>query len=104
VAPSAPKPAPVAVQPVARKPVVTTISARINVGFGHFLTIRGDGPGLSWDAGVPMICLADDLWQIKLGESARGFVFKVLVDDLTWNTGPDYTLASGASLTVTPEF
>jgi hypothetical protein len=104
VAPVVAKTAPVAVPPVQRKPVVTTISARINIGFGNILTIRGEGAGLSWDAGVPMTCLADDLWQIKLGESARGFVFKVLVNDLTWNTGPDYTLASGASLTVTPEF
>lgn len=98
------KPATVAVQPVERKPVVTTITARIDIGFGNILTIRGEGPGLSWDAGVPMNCIADDQWQIKLGESARGFVFKVLVNDLTWNTGPDYTVASGASVTITPEF
>ncbi len=101
---AAPQPAPVAVQPVGQRPVVTTISARIDIGFGNHLTIRGEGPGLSWDAGVPMNCLADDLWQIKLGESTRGYVFKVLVNDLTWSTGPDFTIASGASVTITPQF
>lgn len=97
-------PAPVAVRLVERRPVVTTISAKIDIGFGNTLYIRGEGPGLSWDAGVPMDCVADDLWRITLGESGAGYIFKVLVNDLTWNVGPDYTAGNGASLTVTPEF
>ena len=100
-------PAPVAPAPVpstARRSVVTTITARINVGFGNTLHLRGEGPGLSWDRGLPMECIATDLWRLNLGESARGFSFKVLVNDLTWNSGPDYTVASGGVVNITPTF
>jgi len=30
--------------------------------------------------------------------------FKVLVNDLTWNTGNDYVVEPGQSLTITPTF
>ncbi len=96
--------APAPVPSAARRPVVTTITARINIGFGNTLHLRGEGPGLSWDRGVPMECIAADLWRFNLGESARGFTFKVLVNDLTWNSGPDYTVASGGVVNLTPTF
>ncbi|MBL9213793.1 MAG: hypothetical protein JNL92_25240 [Opitutaceae bacterium] len=119
VAKAAPAPAPVvkaaavtkaapvalpAVKPVASSPVVTTISARIDIGFGNTLYLRGEGPGLSWDRGVAMECVADDLWRITLAESARAYTFKFLVNDLSWSVGPDYSVACGASVTLTPEF
>lgn len=97
-------PAQPAVTPVAAKTVVTTIAARIDIGFGNFLYVRGEGPGLSWDQGLLMTCVGPDLWEVTLGESARPFVFKFLVNDLSWSTGPDYTLASGSSRTFAPEF
>ncbi len=92
------------VKPVATKTVKTTIVAKIDVGFGNALYLRGSGPGLSWDKGVLMTCVAGDEWRVELGESARSFVAKFLVNDLTWSSGPDYTFASGERSTVTPEF
>jgi hypothetical protein len=100
---AAPAPAP-AVKPVKAKPVTTTIAAQIDVGFGNLLHIRGVGPGLSWDKGVPLDCVADNQWQIVLPESARPIVFKFLVNDLTWSTGEDYTVEPGSSVTLTPAF
>lgn len=103
-----PAPAPVATTPtikaIATKPVVTTLTARIDIGFGNTLFVRGEGPGLSWDKGVAMNCLASDLWQLTLAEASRPYVFKFLVNDLSWSTGEDHTLASGQSVTLTPEF
>jgi hypothetical protein len=96
--------APPAAKPVAPKPVMTTIAAQIDVGFGNALFLRGEGPGLSWDRGVGMECVADDLWQITLAESARAYTFKFLVNDLTWSVGPDFTVACGTNVTLTPEF
>lgn len=93
-----------AVKAVATRPVTTTISAQIDIGFGNSLYIRGEGPGLSWDRGVLMNCVADDLWQIALAESARPVVFKFLVNDLSWSAGEDYTAAPGASVTLKPSF
>ncbi len=93
-----------AVKAVATRPVTTTISAQIDIGFGNALYLRGEGPGLSWDRGVLMNCVADNLWQISLAESARPVVFKFLVNDLSWNAGEDYTAAPGASVTLVPTF
>jgi hypothetical protein len=107
VAMLAPKPAPAAtpaVKAVVASPVVTTIAARVDVGFGNTLFIRGEGAGLSWDKGLPMHCIDSDLWQVVLAESARAFTFKFLVNDVTWSTGPDYTAACGTSLTLSPKF
>lgn len=104
--PAAPaaKLAPVTIKPVASKAVLTTIRARIDIGFGNALTIRGEGAGLSWDKGVVMDCVEADLWRITLPESAHGHTFKFLVNDLSWSTGPDYTVPAGANVTLTPEF
>jgi len=85
-------------------PAVTTITARIDIGFGNTLHLRGEGPGLSWHQGVPLQCAADDLWTISLPESARPVAFKFLVNDLTWSAGPDYVVAPGAVFEVTPAF
>lgn len=84
--------------------VVTKISANADVGFGNGLYVRGEGPGLSWEKGLRMECVSDDHWSIALGESTRPFVFKFLINDETWCIGDDYTVASGATITLTPSF
>lgn len=84
--------------------VVTTISANLDVGFGNSLYLRGEGPGLSWEKGVRMECVADDRWSLALGESARPFVFKFLINDEKWCTGPDFTVSPGTTVTLTPSF
>ena len=93
-----------ALKPVATKPVLTMICAHVDVGFGNFLSIRGEGSGLSWEAGAAMDCDEAGLWRIALPESARGHTFKFLVNDISWSTGTDYTVASGKSITLAPEF
>ena len=93
-----------AVKSAVSTPVVTTISARIDVGFGNALFVRGEGPGLSWEKGRPMECVANDLWRIVLAESARAYTFKFLINDITWSAGPDFSAACGTSVTLTPEF
>ena len=92
------------VKAVSPKPAVTVISAKIDAGFGNALYVRGEGPGLSWDRGTLMNCIGDDEWQLTLGESSRPFTFKFLVNDLSWSAGPDYVMAGGTSLVVTPSF
>ena len=99
------KPAPVPKpKPVVSRPVRTTISAQVDVGFGNALFIRGEGAGLSWDNGAAMECVSANLWRIVLPESAHGHTFKFLANDLTWSLGEDYTTANGVSVTFTPEF
>lgn len=85
-------------------PVVTTITALVDVGFGNTLSLRGEGPGLSWEKGLTLDCIADDKWSITLPESARPIVFKFLLNDTVWCAGDDFTVESGGSVTLSPIF
>jgi hypothetical protein len=82
----------------------TTVLAQIDVGFGNTLFVRGEGPGLSWERGVPMDCVADDKWSISLHGADKPVVFKFLVNDLTWCAGDDFVAQPGSTLTVNPAF
>jgi len=83
---------------------VTYISAQIDIGFGNHLTIRGDGPGLSWDEGLVMDCAGANLWTATISKATRPVSFKLLVNDLSWSTGADYVAAPGKSITIYPAF
>ena len=89
---------------VVRAPLVTTITAHIDIGFGNALYLRGEGADLSWDRGTLMNCVADNCWSLPLPESGRPVIFKFLVNDLSWSAGQDYTVASGDTLATTPTF
>jgi hypothetical protein len=93
-----------AVQIVAAQPLLTAITAKIDVGFGNALYIRGEGPGLNWDKGVALDCVGADSWHWSAREASRPITFKLLVNDLTWSAGPDFTVAAGSTVTLTPEF
>ena len=85
-------------------PVKTTITAQIDIGFGNTLWLRGDGPGLSWEKGVVMDCVADDKWSITLADAGAPVVFKFLVNDLSWCVGDDYVVQPGGTISVKPRF
>ena len=105
VIPSVPAAVPAPAAPAAPRPAAATvINARIDVGFGNSLYIRGDGPGLSWSKGVPLACISSEHWKISLGASSRPVVFKLLVNDEQWSCGPDYTVESGSDANIHPHF
>ena len=98
-------PAAPAAKAIEPKAVVTTIIANFDVGFGRSLYIRGEGPGLHWERGVLMDCVAPDQWKTTLvGESVHPLLFKVLIDDAIWSADSDYSVACGETITVTPVF
>ncbi|MDP1581515.1 MAG: hypothetical protein Q8M02_14695 [Candidatus Didemnitutus sp.] len=82
----------------------TIINARIKLAFGCHLYLRGEGPGLSWDHGVAMDCIAADSWVSTLKGATLPVVFKVLLDDKSWCKGNDYVVEPGQSVTITPSF
>ncbi|HZL44585.1 MAG TPA: hypothetical protein VFC28_00030 [Opitutaceae bacterium] len=92
----------------AKKPAArttrTTIVAKIDVGFGNALYIRGEGPGLSWDKGLMMDCASDDQWNVTISDAVTPIVFKFLLNDATWCLGTDYSVEPGASITIEPAF
>ena len=93
-----------AVKKVAAPSVQTTITAKIDIGFGNLLYLRGEGPGLSWDKGIVMSCVNDNEWRAVVAESARPISFKFLVNDLTWNVGEDYVAQPGSKVVLEPTF
>lgn len=86
------------------EPPVTCITAQIDIGFGNQLFVRGNGPGLSWDRGLPMDCVGTGLWTVSVKNAAEPVVFKVLVNDVSWSGGEDFVVAPGQSITITPAF
>jgi hypothetical protein len=82
----------------------TIIFAKIDIGFGNHLFIRGEGPGMSWDHGVAMDCVGTGLWTTTVKNAVAPVVFKLLVNDLSWSTGPDFVAEAGQSLTIDPSF
>ncbi len=80
------------------------INAKIDIGFGNSLFIRGEGAGLSWDKGTPMDNVSADEWCIALSGATAPVVFKFLVNDLTWSAGEDYTVAVGDTVMLVPTF
>ncbi len=98
------------VSPAKKKPGASTespatfITAKIDIGFGNHLYIRGTGPGLSWDHGVAMDCVGAGLWTITIKQAALPVTFKVLVNDLSWSSGEDFVAEPGQSLTISPSF
>ena len=81
---------------------LTAIVARIDVGFGNLLFIRGEGPGLSWDRGVPMDCVASDQWTWSTATASRPFAYKVLINDERWSAGDDFVAEVGVENTASP--
>jgi len=88
----------------AAKTTATKITAKFDVGFGNTLYVRGEGPGLSWDRGLPMDCVADDEWTITLSDATVPVVFKFLLNDITWCVGNDFTVEPGGTAEVVPVF
>jgi endonuclease/exonuclease/phosphatase family metal-dependent hydrolase len=84
--------------------VVTRLTAHVDVGFGHHLAVRGDSAPLSWGRGWWARPAAADRWELVLTELDGPFAFKTLVDDATWQAGPDVAGAAGAAVEVTPTF
>ncbi len=80
------------------------IVARVNVGWGNTLYLRGEGGCLSWDMGVPMICSGDDRWVWSCHGEHAPRQFKFLLNDEIWSEGENQIM-SGADITVcNPKF
>ena len=101
--------APVKAAPAPPKtPIVTaaapiTIEAKINVGFGNKLFVRGQGAGLSWDHGIPLECVDSQTWRLIVPAKDK-LQFKLLLNDSVWAQGEDVVAAPGKKVEVTPAF
>ena len=104
---AAPTPAPAKPAPVksaaATSDVPVTIEAKIDVGYGNNLFVRGQGGGLSWDRGLPLQNVDSKTWRLIVPAKDK-VQFKFLINDAIWCQGEDLVAAPGKKLEVTPAF
>lgn len=80
-----------------------TIEAKIDVGFGNKLYLRGEGHGLSWNQGVPLTNVDSSTWKWS-GEADANLKFKLLLNDCVWSKGEDLVATPGQKVEVAPAF
>jgi hypothetical protein len=93
-------------KPAAAKPAgaVTQVKAYVDVGLGNTLFLRGEGPGLSWEAGVPMQWTGEGCWSWSAEAAGQEITFKVLINDQHWSGGDNLKVAPGETTSFTPAF
>ncbi|NJM13693.1 MAG: hypothetical protein HC889_19195 [Synechococcaceae cyanobacterium SM1_2_3] len=84
---------------------VTIIVAKYDIGLGNSLYIRGEGAGLSWDAGTLMENVGSDVWVWTTNQMVEGLIaFKFLINDEIWSAGDNMSASAGETTTLTPYF
>jgi outer membrane biosynthesis protein TonB len=103
-APKAPaKKAPAKKAPAKKAAAQTSIIARVDVGFGNALYVRGEGAGLSWEKGTALENITPYEWSLT--SSKKGSVtFKFLINDELWAEGENITVAAGNESISSPTF
>lgn len=83
---------------------MTVVQAKIDVGFGNSLFIRGQGGGLSWDKGLPLTCIDGSAWVWSTKQAKAKVVFKLLLNDQIWAKGEDVVVEAGRKVEIVPVF
>jgi hypothetical protein len=93
-------------KPAAEKPAaaMTRVMACIDIGPGNTLFLRGEGPGLSWESGVPMQWIGNGCWSWSAEAAGQEITFKVLINDQHWSGGDNLKVAPGDTASFTPGF
>ncbi len=84
---SAPEDSPVtgadAIERVISSDGATRLIATAYIGIGNRLFIRGDGPGLSWEKGVPLQFVSIGKWRWETSDATAPIAFKLYKNDET---------------------
>ena len=79
------------------------IIARVDVGFGNALYIRGEGAGLSWEKGTALANVSPYEWALSSPKKGK-VIFKFLINDELWAEGENITLPVGRESISSPTF
>lgn len=74
------------------------------IGISNKLYIRGDGPGLSWDSGVPMELVGIGKWEWKTYEANSAINCKVLINDEQWTDSTDIEIPPETTVETSASF
>lgn len=70
----------------------------------HFLAIRGNGNGLSWEQGATCQSSEENCWIWQKENLVESMEFKVLLDDQYWCVGANFEIKPGENLEIYPFF
>ncbi|MBI3887171.1 MAG: hypothetical protein HY302_15805 [Opitutae bacterium] len=82
----------------------TRLLATAYIGIGNKLFLRGDGPGLSWDKGVPMQFVSIGKWGWATHDATAPFRAKLYKNDETTGMTGEISLAPGQHVEITALF
>lgn len=91
-------------KPKAPPAAVTRIVAKVDIGYGNNLYVRGEGAELSWTQGTLMENTAGDEWSWSTQTATEPLTFKFLINDELWSAGDNLTVAPGESSISSPVF
>jgi hypothetical protein len=83
---------------------MTVVEARIDVGLGNSIFIRGQGAGLSWEKGLPLNCIGGSAWVWSTNQAQGKMLFKLLLNDQIWAKGEDVVVEAGGKIEIVPVF
>ncbi len=83
---------------------ITEVTAKIDVGFGNQLYIRGQGDSLTWEKGMPLQCRDASTWVWSTRQAKDTLRFKLLLNDQIWAQGQDLVVQAGTRLETFPHF
>jgi hypothetical protein len=87
-----------------KKALKTSIIARVDVGFGNQLYIRGAGADLSWEKGLQLENVSAYEWAFATTKAKSDVTFKFLINDELWAEGDNIIVAEGATSISSPVF
>lgn len=82
----------------------STLVATAYIGIGNKLYVRGEGPGLSWERGVPMQFLAIGKWGWTSPDTTAPITCRIYRNDDTPMLDDNIVIEPGARAEVTPRF
>jgi hypothetical protein len=88
----------------AKQGEATHIIARVDIGFGNSLYLRGSGAGLSWEKGVALDNVSDYEWSFTSATAKGEVTFKFLINDELWAEGENLVVAAGSTSISSPVF
>jgi hypothetical protein len=84
---------------------LTRLLVTAYIGIGNKLFVRGEGPGLSWDRGIPLQFVSIGKWRWESAEATGPVTLKLYKnDEHEWPSAGPLTLAPGHQREVTANF
>ena len=82
----------------------TTVVANVMIGIGNKPYLRGEGPGLSWEEGVPMNFIEIGKWAWSPSRKNASLTVQVYRNDQDPDKGGKIEVKPGQKLEITPDF